>query len=101
MHCLTPEQNCRATNIHLSDARGRSAGCGCVPCVALRIYLEQTATRGHFGRRSFLPSIVGCEGGRACSSTATSGTAFFGRSSADCPVMYYFPMERSAAPATE
>ena len=60
----------------------------------------QTATSGHFGRSSFLPSIVGCDGGRAYSSTATSRTAFFGPNSADCPVMSYFPMERLAAPVT-
>src|SRR5215813_3913294 len=72
-----------------------------VPCVVSRFCLEQTATGGHLGRGSFLPSIVGCDGGRVCSSTATSRTAFFGPSSADCPVMFYCPMERLAAPVTE
>src|SRR5262245_26244889 len=60
--------------------------------------MEQTATRGHFGRSWFLPSIIGCEGGRVCSSTAASRTAFFGSSSADCPVTCCFPTERSVAP---
>src|SRR5262245_16284709 len=58
-------------------------------------------TRPLWAELLFLPSIVGCEGGRACSSTAASRIAFFGPNSADCPVTCCFPTERSVAPVTE
>src|SRR5262249_60868297 len=74
---------------------------GFIPVVFLIFSGDTPATSGHFGGSSFLPSIVSCDGGRVCSSTATSRTAFFGPSSADCLGMSYFPMERLAAPVTE
>ena len=72
------------------------------PCNTSRLYcVEQTATGGHFGRSRSLHWIVGCNGEGACSSTATSPTAYSGCNSADCPVMSCFPMERLVTSVTE
>src|SRR5262249_41057119 len=105
------ETHCRLGRVELTAvSRSRSPRAECsraavllpyLPCVPLRIDLEQTATRGHFGQSLFLFSIAGCNGGVVCSSTAKSRTAFFGPSLADCPVMSCFPTERLGAPVTE
>ena len=61
---------------------------------------QQPASSDHFWRRSFLCSIVGCNGCRVYSSTPTSRTVFFGSASTDCAPGLCFPMVRLADPAT-
>src|SRR5262245_8449022 len=58
------------------------------------------ASSDHFLRRSFLCSIVGCNGCRVYSSTPTSRTVFFGSASTDCAPGSCFPMVRLAEPVT-